>query len=101
MLREFAEHQKLLDYFETTEERLNAAMFGPDANVEGLIAFLEGSVAGFLLFYPCISSFRGEMELHIEDLYVRDAFRGKGCRRPGPNALRRTELYSVPGRRYN
>ena len=39
-MREFAEFENLLDSFEVTEEKLNDAMFGENAFVEGLMLLM-------------------------------------------------------------
>jgi ribosomal protein S18 acetylase RimI-like enzyme len=78
LVREFAAFEDLSDYCEVTEERLNAAMFGDNTVVEGLIA-LDGEVAiGYAIFFPNFASFRGRRGLYLEDIYVNDAYRGKG-----------------------
>ena len=75
MLRDFAEFEDLSRYCEVSEERLHAAMFASDGFVEGLIA-LDGSTAiAYALFYPNFSSFRGELGLYLEDIYITAAYR--------------------------
>ena len=81
LIREFAEFENLTPYCEVDEDRLYAAMFAESSIVKGFIA-LEGTVlAGYALFYPGFSSFRGELGLNLEDLYVRKEYRGKGVGR--------------------
>lgn len=75
LMREFAEFEGFLDYFEATEQRLHAAMFGPQGFVEGLIAFDEAKPVAYALFYPNFSSFRGERGLYLEDLYISAEYR--------------------------
>jgi GNAT superfamily N-acetyltransferase len=78
LLREFAAFEGLIDYCTATIERLELAMFGDNALVEGLIAFDGDAAVGYALFYPSFSSFRGERGLFLDDLYVAEAQRGKG-----------------------
>lgn len=78
LLREFAEHENLSEYCTATEERFVNAMFGEGAIVEGLIACYDELPAGFALFYPNFSSFRGQRGLHLEDIFVRSEYRGSG-----------------------
>ena len=78
MLREFAAFENLSDYCTVTVARLHAAMFGSDANVEGLIAVDDSAPIGYTLFYPNFSSFRGERGLHLDDIYITTQYRGKG-----------------------
>lgn len=76
--REFAAFENLEEYCEITESKLQQAMFGTDAFVEGLIAFCEGRAIGYALFYPNFSSFRGERGFYLEDLFIVQEFRSKG-----------------------
>jgi len=78
MIREFAAFESLSEYCEITTERLALAMFGPRGVVEGLIAF-EGEVAaGYALFFPNFSSFRGQRGFYLDDIYIRAPYRGHG-----------------------
>ena len=78
MMREFAEFEELGGYFETTQERLNDALFGSEAIAEALVAERDGTIAGYALFFPYFASFRGQKGFYLEDLYVDPAFRGEG-----------------------
>ena len=78
LLREFAAFEHLSDYCTATEERLQGAMFGNAAVVEGLIAFDGETPIGYALFYPNFSSFRGQLGLHLDDIYIKSEFRGMG-----------------------
>lgn len=75
LMREFAAYEGLSDYCTVTEARLNTAMFGDDAIVEGLIAFVGDVAIAYALYYPSFSSFRGERSLFLEDIYVREEYR--------------------------
>jgi GNAT superfamily N-acetyltransferase len=46
-----------------------------------LIASLDGKPAGFALFFPVFSTWRGRPGLYLEDLYVREWARGLGVGR--------------------
>ena len=77
LLTSFAEFEDLSASVEATPERLETAMFGMAAFVDGLVAVAEGRIVGYALFYPCFSSFRGQRGLYLEDLYVVEEFRGR------------------------
>ncbi len=77
-MQEFAEYEKLSDYCTVTADRLNAAMFGDDAFVEGLIAADLELPIGYALFHPNFSSFRGERGMYLEDIFVKPDHRGSG-----------------------
>ena len=78
LLQEFAAFEKLSAYCDVTEERLHAAMFGDHAVVEGLIALDDDTPIGHALFFPSFASFRGQLGLYLEDIYVSEKYRGKG-----------------------
>jgi GNAT superfamily N-acetyltransferase len=50
---------------------------GGDRYFECLIAEQDGEPAGIALFFPVYSTWRGRC-LHLEDLFVRPQFRGRG-----------------------
>lgn len=35
-------------------------------------------IAGYVMFYPCFSSFFDNPVFHMEDLFIRECYRGKG-----------------------
>ena len=78
LIREFAEYEKLNDYCHITEERLSRALFEPDAFVRCLIVEIDESLAGYSIFYPNFSSFRGQMGMYVEDIYISPPQRGRG-----------------------
>lgn len=51
--------------------------FGAQPHFECLIAEDEGSPAGFALFFPIFSTWRGP-SIHLEDLFVEPSHRGRG-----------------------
>ena len=75
LMRDFAEYENLSEYCEITEQQLHAAMFGPEAFVEGLIATDSAKAVGYALFYPNFSSFRGQRGLRLEDIYILAEYR--------------------------
>jgi len=78
LLKEFAEFEKLDAYFEVTAERLHAALFGPGAFVEGLLAFDGGRPVAHAFFFPEFATFRGQRGYFLEDLFVSETYRGRG-----------------------
>ncbi|HET8922574.1 MAG TPA: GNAT family N-acetyltransferase [Candidatus Acidoferrum sp.] len=63
-----------------TEEQLRQDGFAARPKFQVLIAELDGLPAGYALFFDCYSSLRGHA-IFLEDLFVRQAFRGKGVGR--------------------
>ncbi len=75
LMRSFAEYENLAEYCTVTTERLHRAMFRDEGFVEGLIAFDDETPIAYALFHPNFSSFRGEMGLYLEDIYVLAEYR--------------------------
>lgn len=78
LIREFAEFENLQDFCEVGEEDLRGAMFGENAFVEGLIVLDGETPAAYALFYPNFASFRGQKGLYLEDIYIKQKYRGSG-----------------------
>ena len=78
LMTQFAAYEKLDQFLEVTEERLEAAMFGDGSFVEGLIAENGGNAVGYAIFYPNFLTFRGQRGFFLEDLYVSENFRTAG-----------------------
>ena len=79
-IRELAEYEREPDAVQLNEADLLRDGFPEDGGksyYECLIAEEEGEPAGFALFFPVYSTWRGR-SLHLEDLFVRPQFRGKG-----------------------
>jgi len=80
-IRELAEYEKLASEVVATEEDLRRELFGPRPSAEVVIAELDGTAAGFALFFLNFSTFLGRPGLYLEDLYVRPEHRGRGVGR--------------------
>ncbi len=78
LMREFAEFENLSDSLEITEEKLNDAMFGENAFVEGLMAFDDETPIAYAIFFPYFSSFRGQKSIYLEDIYITEKYRKFG-----------------------
>ena len=61
-----------------TEVDLVRDGFGPQPKFRALIAEWEGQAAGYALFFGFYSTWEGCPALFLEDLFVREPFRGKG-----------------------
>jgi GNAT superfamily N-acetyltransferase len=103
LIRELAEYERALEKAQASEEKLHAALFGPDAVAHALIAEEPGDgaggsgeaagsggsgwsgeaagpgeVVGFALWFRNFSTWTGTPGLYLEDLYVRPQARGAG-----------------------
>jgi len=79
LVRELAEFERLLHEVTATEAQLRDELFGPKPRAEVVMARIGEEVAGFALYFHNFSTFLGKAGLYLEDLYVRDKFRGHGC----------------------
>jgi GNAT superfamily N-acetyltransferase len=82
-IRALARFERLEHEVETegAVERLHVHLFGPRPACEVLIAedpAAGGSALGFALFFPVYSTFKTEVCLHLEDLFVLPEARGRG-----------------------
>ncbi len=76
MIVEFAAFERLPVH--ATQERLLHDGFGERPRFRLLMAEWEGGMAGYALFFDYYSTFEGRPAIFLEDVYVRDAYRGKG-----------------------
>ncbi len=65
----------------STEASLLAHGFGPVPRFHGLLAEQAGAVVGMILYFPEYSTWRGEIGLFVQDVYVSPAGRGLGLGR--------------------
>lgn len=98
LIRELAEFERLLHEVQATEEQLHEHLFGARPSAEVVIARLGDEVAGFALFFHNFSTFLAKPGIYLEDLYVRQKFRGQGCGEALLRHLARTALERGCGR---
>jgi GNAT superfamily N-acetyltransferase len=75
--RELAEYEREPSAVVVTEEALAKDGFGSHPKFRALIAEWDGQPIGYALFYDFYSSWRGS-GIFLEDLFVREQFRGRG-----------------------
>ena len=92
LIRELAEFERLLDQVTATPEQLHETLFGARPSAEVILCRVDDEVAGFALFFHNYSTFLALPGLYLEDLYVRQKFRGQGC---GEALLRRLAQIAV------
>ena len=66
------------DAVEVTADDLRSQMASTPPPFECLLAEYEAEAAGFALFFPNYSTWRGAPGLYLEDLFVLDQYRGRG-----------------------
>lgn len=77
LIYELATYEREPHSVQITEGQLLQDGFGTERYYECLIAEYDGVPAAFALFFPIYSTWRGR-SLHLEDVFVRPQFRGKG-----------------------
>lgn len=90
-IRHLAEYEREPHAVVMTEEQLLRDGFGRQRYFECLIAECDGEPAGFALFFPVYSTWKGR-SVHLEDLFVLPAFRKLGI---GKALLRRVAELAV------
>ena len=78
LIRELADYEKLSHEVVATAEALKRTLFGAKAYAEVVLAEVEGAVAGFCLSFHNYSTFLAKPGIYIEDIFVREAYRGMG-----------------------
>jgi GNAT superfamily N-acetyltransferase len=78
MIVELAVFEKLEHQVVATEALLHEGLFGARPSCEALIGEADGEVVSYALFFHNFSTFLTKKGLYLEDLYVRQAHRGKG-----------------------
>ena len=78
LMREFAEYENLLEFFETTEERLATALFGDGKVADAIVAFDGETPIAYAIFFPNFATFRGQRGIYLEDIFITKKARGRG-----------------------
>jgi len=76
-VHELAAYEREPHSVQITDDQLLQDGFGPERYYQCLIAEHDNLPAGFALFFPVYSTWRGR-SLHLEDFFVRPQFRGQG-----------------------
>lgn len=79
LIRELARFERLEHMCVVKEDDLARALFVDNPTVEVVLARVGPDVAGFALFFHNFSTFLGKRGLYLEDLFVREAYRRRGC----------------------
>ncbi len=78
LIRELAEFEHELELCMLEEADLRRDGFGENPKFRALIAEWDGQPAGYALFFGYYSTWAGRRGLFLEDLFVRETFRGRG-----------------------
>lgn len=96
MIRELAEFERAPGMVTNTEEELVRDGFGDNPKFRALIAEWSGQPAGYTVFFDYYSTWAGP-GLYLEDVFVREAFRGRGI---GTALIAAVARVAVEERRY-
>jgi GNAT superfamily N-acetyltransferase len=80
-VRDLAAFEKKPDAVVASEDDLRRYGFGTERRFEALLAFVGGKPAGFAVFLPDFSTWRGRPGLYLEDIFVHEWARGLGVGR--------------------
>jgi GNAT superfamily N-acetyltransferase len=76
-IKELAEYEKMSSEVIASVKDIQETLF-EKSYAEVVICEYDGEPAGFCLFFHNYSTFLGKPGLYIEDLFVKEKFRGKG-----------------------
>ena len=76
-IKALAESEKMEDEVVATPELLEEWIFDKQ-KAEVIFAVVNGEEVGFALFFHNFSTFLGRAGIHLEDLFVKPEYRGKG-----------------------
>jgi len=78
MMHSFARYEKLTHRFKITAAQLEAALFAERPAIEAVLAEADGNTIGFAIWYFLFGTFSGRYGLFVEDIFVEQAWRGRG-----------------------
>ncbi len=81
LIRELAEYERALHEVEASEEHLHATLFADRPAVFAHVVQVGDEIAGMAVWYLSYSTWLGDHNLYLEDLYVRPQHRGSGTGR--------------------
>lgn len=77
LIYELAVYERLADRAVGTAQDIERDLFGENPVIRVLIAEMEEPV-GFALFFRSYSTFLARPGIYLEDIYVKEAYRGQG-----------------------
>ncbi|MDF3054987.1 MAG: hypothetical protein K0Q74_894 [Gammaproteobacteria bacterium] len=77
-IKELAVYEQLEGKVVATIDSINATLFCDNPKVEALILEVDVSPVGFAVFFHNYSTFLSKHGIYIEDIYVKDTYRGFG-----------------------
>ncbi len=78
MIYELALYEKAPEEAKANREQIIESFFSEDPKVFCEIVEVDGSMAGFAIWFLNYSTWQGKHGIYLEDLFVRPQYRGKG-----------------------
>lgn len=78
LIHQLAVYERLEDEMVATTGDLEKHLFGTEKVADVLIGYLDDEPVGFALYFFNFSTFLGKRGIYLEDLFVKEAYRGKG-----------------------
>ena len=78
LIQELAEAEAFPFPITVTEKDLCSSLFCPQPAAETALGFEDDKLVGFAVFYETFATTTGRRGMHIDDLFVRPEFQGKG-----------------------
>lgn len=76
---ELAVYEKAQHEVVTSVAEISQTLFGPGAKARALICTVDGTPAGYAVYFYNFSTWLGRNGIWLEDVYVTPAFRGRGA----------------------
>lgn len=77
-IKNLAEYEKLAYEVVASSESLRSSLFDKKAYAEVVFSLVDNKETGFVIFFHNYSTFLGKPGIYIEDLFVKEEFRGLG-----------------------
>jgi GNAT superfamily N-acetyltransferase len=87
MIYELAEFEHAAEECTVTETQIHAALFGDQPPAYAYVVEVDDQIAATAVWFLNFSTWDGVAGIHLEDLYVRPAFRRRGLARKLLSAL--------------
>jgi ribosomal protein S18 acetylase RimI-like enzyme len=78
LIQELASYEREPDAVDATEETLREALFGPHPMVFAHVVEHDGVVVGCAVWFVNFSTWTSRHGIYLEDLVVREGYRGRG-----------------------
>ena len=76
-IKKLADYEKRLDEVIATPDDIEKWVFD-EKQAEVTFALLDGEVIGFALYFLSFSTYIGNVNMHLEDLFIEPEYRGNG-----------------------